>query len=176
MPSFNPGRPASEKDIATLLNGAPMFPAFPGLQLGQPIPGAQTTFSYSPTLGQAPGTGILTSTGAAVNNVTTARPFATGNLQTDAVTRTLLGSMAGRIYLVNAVAAGSLMASDSPKVGTGDYWTVSLNTTIPPVAGTFPGVPLNAGDVRILIMGPTTGWLQWISTTGTASLVCTELF
>lgn len=174
MPSTNPGRPQNEKDLVTLLNGAPMFPVFPGLQLGQLIPGSQQTLSYQ--LNQGPGTGILTSTGAAVNNVTTAVPFATGTLQPDNVTRTLAGSMAGRVYLVNAVAAGSLMASDSPKIGGPDYWTVALNTTVPPVAATFPGVPLNAGDVRILIMLPTTGWLQWISTTGTASLVCTELF
>jgi hypothetical protein len=174
MPSTNPGRPANEKDLVTILNGAPMFPAFPGLQFGQLIPGSAQTVTYA--LGQAPGTGILTSTGAAVNNVTTATPFATGALQTDGVSRALSGSMAGRVYLVQAVAAGSLMASDSPKVGTGDYWTVALNTVVPPVAGTFPGVPLNAGDVRLLIMGPTTGWLQWISSSGTASLVCTELF
>lgn len=175
MPSFNPGRPPSEKDLQTLLNGAPMFPAFPGLLLGQPIPGAQLKMSYA-TLGQAPGTGILTSTGVAVNNVTTVNPFATGNLDPGTNTRGLFGSMAGRVYLVNAVAAGFLMASDSPLVGSPAYWTVALNTTIPPLAGTFPGVPLNAGDVRILVMGPSTGWLQWISASGTASVVCTELF
>lgn len=175
MPSTNPSRPQNEKDLATLLNGAPMFPAFPGLQLGQPIPGAQLKMQYA-TLGQAPGTGILTSTGVAVNNVTTAVPFATGNLDTATNTRSLLGSMAGRVYLVQAIAAGFLMASDSPKAGQPDYWTVATQATVPPAAGTFPGVPMNAGDVRILIMGQTTGWLQWISSSGTASLVCTELF
>jgi hypothetical protein len=173
MPSTNPGRPANERDLATILNGAPMFPAFPGLQFGQLIPGTATPFTYS--LGKAPATGVLTSTGTAVNNVTTATPFATGQLDNNSQ-RALIGSMAGRVYLVNAVAAGSLMASDSPNVGVNSYWTVALNTTIPPVANTFPGVPLVAGDVRILIMAPTTGWLQWISTSGTASLVCTELF
>jgi hypothetical protein len=173
--STNPSRPAAEKTLLTLLNGAPMFPPFPSLQFGQLIPGSQTMSPYSTQI-QAPATGVLTSTGTAVNNITTATPFATGALQSDNVTRTLLGSLAGRVLLVNAVAAGSLMASDSPLVGNAAYWTVALNTTIPPTAGTFPGVPLNAGDVRLLIMGPTTGWLQWISTTGTASLVVTELF
>lgn len=171
--SFSPGRPPNERDLVTLLNGAPMFPAFPGLQFNQLIPGTATPYTYA--LGQAPATGILTSTGTAVNNVTTATPFATGNLNQNG-NRSLIGSMAGRVYLVNAVAAGSLMASDSPLVGQASYWTVALNTTVPPAANTFPGVPLNAGDVRILIMSPATGWLQWISTTGTASLVCTELF
>ncbi len=171
--SLSPGRPPTEKDIALQLNGAPMFPQFPGLQFGQLIPGTNTQYTYA--LAQAPASGILTSAGAAVNNVSTATPFATGALDQNN-NRTLMGSMAGRVYLVNAVAAGSLMASDSPKVGQPDYWTVALNTTIPPLNGTFPGVPLSAGDVRILIMGPTTGWLQWISASGTASLVCTELF
>ncbi len=111
-----------------------------------------------------------------MNNVTTATPFATGTLDSVTNTRSTVGSMAGRVYLVNAAAAGSLMASDSPNVGQPDYWTVALNTTVPPASGRFPGVPLLAGDVRIIIMAPTTGWLQWISTSGTASLVCTELF
>lgn len=174
MPSSNPARPANEKDLVTLLNGAPMFPLFPGLANGQPIPGTPANVSY--LLGQAPGTGILTSTGVAVNNLTTATPFAQGTVNADGTTRQLLGSMAGRVYLVQAVAAGSLMASDSPLVGDPRYWTVALNTTVPPVAATFPGVPLNAGDVRILIMLSTCGWLQWISASGTASLVCAELF
>lgn len=173
MSQFSPGRPPNERDLLLLLNGAPMFPAWPGLQAGQPIPGAVTLYGYQP--GQAPATGIITSTGAAVNNVTTATPFAAGGVDSSG-NRTLQGSMAGRVYLVNAVAAGSLMASDSPLVGVPGYWTVALNTTIPPVANTFPGTPLNAGDVRIVIMSPTTGWLQWISASGTASLVCTEMF
>lgn len=171
--SLSPGRPPNERDIMLLTNGAPMFPAFPGLAQGQTIPGSTQLLSYA--LAQAPASGVLTSTGSAVNNITTATPFATGLLQPDGVSRSTQNSMAGRVYLVNAVAAGSLMASDSPLVGSPSYWTVALNTTIPPAANTFPGVPLLAGDVRIIIMGPTTGWLQWISTTGTASLVCTEL-
>jgi hypothetical protein len=171
--SLSPGRPPNERDLMLLLNGAPMFPTFPGLQFAQLIPGTNTQFTYQ--LGQAPATGVLTSTGAAVNNISTATAFATGALDQN-TNRTLMGSMAGRVYLVNAVAAGSLMPSDSPLVNDPRYWTVALNTTIPPVTNTFPGVPLSAGDVRILVMGPTTGWLQWISATGTASLVCTELF
>jgi hypothetical protein len=178
MPSTNPGRPANEKDLITITDGAPMFPPFPGFTFGQLIPGTATQFSYS-TLTPGPGTGVLTSTGAAVNNITTATQFATGVLQSDGISRSLVGSMAGRVYLVQCLAAGSLMASDSPLVGSPSYWTVAQNnssTVIPPAANTFPGVPMNTGDVRLLIMLPTTGWLQWISSTGTASLVCTELF
>jgi hypothetical protein len=175
MPSSNPSRPFNEKDLITITNGCPMFPLFPGLTNGATVPGTLSTQALA-ALGQAPGSGVLTSTGAAVNNVTTATPFATGTLNPDGVSRQLIGSMAGRAYLVNAVAAGSLMASDSPLVGSPAYWTVALNTTIPPAANTFPGVPLQAGDVRLVIMHSTTGWLQWISASGTASLVCTELF
>lgn len=175
MPSSSPARPAAEKTLLTILNGAPMFPPFPGLLFQQPIPGSQLTMPYAPALGQAPGTGILTSTGTAVNNVTTATQFAAGVLQPDGVTRTLLGSMAGRVYLVQAIAAGFLMGSESPKIGTGDYWTVATQTTVPPVGGTFPGVPLAAGEKCTIIMQPTQGWLQWISSSGTASLVCTEM-
>lgn len=174
MPSSNPGRPANEKDLIAQLNGCPMFPAFPGLQLGQLIPGSVAKVSYM--VGQAPATGIITSTGAAVNNITTATPFGQGTVQADGVTRSLLGSLAGRSLLVAASAAGYLMASDSPKVGTSDYWTVAPQATVPPVAGTFPGINLAAGDVRELIMLPTCGWLQWISATGTASLFVWELF
>lgn len=173
MSLYSPGRPSTERDLIQVLNGAPMFPLFPGISVGSLIPGTTNTLNYAP--GQAPATGILTSTGTAVNNITTATPFAVGNVDASG-NRQLQGSMAGRVYLVQAIAAGFLMASDSPLVGVPQYWTVATQATVPPAAGTFPGAPLNAGDVRLLIMGPTTGWLQWISSSGTASLVCTELF
>lgn len=173
MSVYSPGRPSTDRDVAQLLSGAPMFPAFPSLQMGQLIPGTTAQFNYLP--GQQPASGILTSGGTAVNNITTATPFAKGNVNASGQ-YDLQGSMAGRVYLVQCIAAGFLMASDSPKVGQGDYWTVATQATVPPAAGTFPGVPLAAGDVRVLMMAPTTGWLQWISATGTASLVCTELF
>lgn len=175
MASMNPGRPATEKDLTARLNGCPMFPAFPMLQPGQLIPGSTVLMSYA-ALGQAPASGVLTSTGTAVNNVTTATPFGTGALQADNVTRDLLGSLAGRVLLVSATAAGFLMASDSPLVGNNAYWTVATQATIPPAINTFPGVPCAALEVKLLIMLPTTGWLQWISTTGTASLIVEEMF
>lgn len=171
MSSYSPGRPATDRDIALLLNGAPMFPQLPGLAQGQLIPGTLLQTNYQP--GKGPASGILTSSGAAVNNVTTATPFATGNRNSDG-TYSTQGSMSGRVYLVQATADGALMASDSPLVGVSQYWTVALSSTIPPLAQTFPGVPMSAGDVRLLIMTQSTGWLQWVSALG--SLVCTELF
>ena len=160
MPSSNPNRPADMLALVAQLSGAPMFPAM----------------SPSLPLGSDPATGILTSTGTAVNNITTATPFATGTLGANGSTRKLRGSMAGRVFLVHAVASGFLMASTSPKVGYPSAFTVASTGTVPPVANTFPGVPLNAGDVREIVMGPQTGWLQWISSSGTASLIVWELF
>lgn len=174
MASSNPGRPPAVRDLMLILNGAPMFPPFPGLSTGQQIPSAPSTFPYSGLM-PAPGSGILTSTGTAVNNITTATPFAAGG-PTPSGPFALPGSMAGRAFYVQATAAGFLMPSDSPLVGNALYWTVATNVTIPPTAGTFPGIQMQANDVRELIMGQTTGWLQWISTTGTASLICTEIF
>lgn len=172
MSFYSPARPSTDRDIELMVNGAPMFPVFPGLQRGQLIPGTAQQFSYLP--GQQPESGVLTSAGTAVNNVTTALPFAKGNIN-GAGQYELQGSMAGRVYLVQATAAGFLLASDSPLVGSPSYWTVATQASIPPAANTYPGVPLNAGDVRLIIMAPSTGWLQWIATT-TGSLVCTELF
>jgi hypothetical protein len=174
MGSTNPARPAAEKTLLTQLNGAPMFPPFPGLGQGQLVPGNPSA-TMQTLLGVQPASGVLTSTGAAVNNLTTATPFAVTPVAADGFTRPLIGSMAGRVYLVHAIAAGFLMPSESPLVNDGRYWTVASTATVPPVVNTFPGVPMNAGDVRELVMLSTQGWLQWISASGTASLVCWEL-
>jgi len=149
MSAYSPGRPPNERDLVMLLNGSPQV------------------------------TGILTSTGSAVNNVTTATPFLTG-LQPDgsynaSVKNGVTASLAGRVLLIHAVAAGYLLPSSSPLVGSPTATTVATTGTIPPAANTFPGVPISAGDVRELIMQPNEGWLQWISSSGTASLVVWEL-
>jgi hypothetical protein len=125
------------------MNGGPMFPVFPGLVFGSTIPGTLYTLAYSQAA-QGPATGILTSTGTAVNNITTATPFATGLLDANGTTRMLNGSMAGRTYLVTAVAAGSLMCCDSPIIGTPAYWTVALNSTIPSGRCNVPGYPVGS--------------------------------
>jgi hypothetical protein len=176
MPSYHPIGPLNEKDLLSASMGGPMFPLFPGSVFGGLIPGTNNTFNYNITNVASPASGILTSTGTAVNNITTATPFAQGTLQNDGFTRTLQNTMAGRAYWLNAVAAGTLMVSDSPLINDNRYWTVALNTTVPPAAFTFPGIPMNAGDVRQVKMPSTCGWLQWISTTGTASLICVEAF
>lgn len=171
MASTNPARPAAEKTLMLQLNGAPMFPPFPGLAQGQPIPGNPIA-TMQTMLGLPPATGILTSNGTvAVNNLTTAVPFGVTPVMNDGITRPLVGSMAGRVYLVHAVVAGFLMPSESPLINDPRYWTVASTATIPPAINTFPGVPMAAGDVRELVMLSTQGWLQWL---GTGSCVLWE--
>lgn len=148
MSAYSPGRPPSERDLVLLLNGSP-----------QPL-------------------GVLTSTGTAVNNVTTATAFATG-LQPDgsfvaSVKNSKTSSLAGRVLLVSATAAGFLLPSASASMLSPNT-RVATTDTIPPAAETFPGVPIAAGEVKSLIMQSTEGWLQFISSSGTASLVVWEM-
>lgn len=143
-PSYSPGRPPSAKDLELLLNGDP-----------QPL-------------------GILTSTGTAVNNLTTTVPFNTGNLLPNGL-RTLSGSLAGRVLAVYATAAGFFLTSSTPLIAIPTVLTVATSGTIPPVVNTFPGVPISAGEVKFVTMSPTSGWFQWISTSGTASMVFLEM-
>jgi hypothetical protein len=147
MPSYNPGRPPSYQDLNLNLHGDP-----------QPL-------------------GILTSSGSTVpvNNVTTATPFKTGNLLADGVSRSLLGSLSGRVLLVAATAAGVLLTSSSPQISVSTVTTVALWTTIPPLANTFPGVLINTNEIKDLTMLPGSGWLQWLSNSGSASLIVWEL-
>lgn len=176
MASTNPARPAAEKTLITQLNGAPMFPPFPGLAQGQLIPGNPVQPTQT-MLGLQPATGILTSNGTvAVNNITTANPFGVSPPAADGFTRPLLGSLAGRVFLVQATTAGYLMPSESPLINDPRYWTVAQQATIPPLAATWPGVAFAAGDARELVMLPTQGWLQWISAGVTGSLICWENF
>lgn len=150
QPTWLPGRPPNVLDVERTLNGSP-----------QPL-------------------GILTSTGTAVNNVTTATPFAQtprGPQATAAVDvpANLADTLAGRTLLVSATAAGFLLPSTSASIGVPTVTTVATTATIPPAANTFPGVPIAAGEVKLLIMRATEGWLQFISSSGTASLVVWEL-
>jgi hypothetical protein len=158
MSVYSPGRPPNERDLILLLNGSPQISAANG--------GAR---------------GILTSSGSAVNNVTTATPFNTG-LQPDGSyspsvkNGTASASLAGRVLAVHATAAGffapaSWATMGNPNVGP----DVATTATIPPAAGTFPGVPIAAGEIKLVIMLPGEGWLQFISSSGTASLVVWEL-
>lgn len=141
-------RPPSVRDITLAINGDP----------GEPI-------------------GYLESTGttAPVNNVTTATPFAQGRLDVSvAGGRALDGSLAGRVLLLQAVAAGLILTSASASM-VGPNKTVALQGTIPPAAGTVPGVLLQATERVLLIMHPLRGWLQWVGNAGAADLIVWEI-
>lgn len=141
-------RPYNEKDIITDINGDPLF------------------------------LGALVSTGAAVNNATTATPFfftpkqALANPSTGPIN--LDGTLAGMTLLLQTTAAGLIKTSTSASM-TGPNLIIAQQTVLPPVAGTAPGVALASGERVLLIMMPTRGWLQWLPLSGSASLLVWEL-
>lgn len=146
--SNNNYRPPTDKDAIIQINGSP-----------QPL-------------------GIITSSGAAVNNSTTATPFfqnpSTPLEPIGSVPVPRLGTLAGKVLCLSATAAGFVLASTRPEIGNPNVITVATNGTIPPAAATFPGVPVAALTPVYITMQATEGWLQFIPTTGSASLMVWE--
>ncbi len=135
-----PARPASERDLVLVTNGSPIF------------------------------LGALVSTGAAVNNLTTANPFNSAALN-PAVTPAVPGfapnftnTLAGKTLLLQSTAAGLILPSTGPSMVPVANVTlvIALQSVLPPVAGTAPGVALVSGERVELIMLPNEGWLQWL--------------
>lgn len=122
-------RPFNEKDLITATNGDPLF------------------------------LGVLVSTGAAVDNSTTATPFST---------------LAGKTLLLQTTAAGSIRTSAAPLSASGTT-ILALQSVVPPVVGTEPGPVLISGERVELIMLPLNGWLQWLPTSGAGNLFVWEL-
>lgn len=141
MPSYNPGRPPNERDILLNINGDFIF------------------------------LGVLVSTGAAVNNATTATPFnhsppAAGSLN---------GTLAGRTLVLQASAAGVFLTSRSASISVPSVQTVALQSVIPVAVNTAPGFAIGASpDARVITMMPGSGWLQWLPLTGSANLFVWE--
>jgi hypothetical protein len=144
MPSSSPGRVAAEKTLLLTLNGDPQF------------------------------LGLIQSTGSAVNNASTTTPFNTGTLQADGFSRSLVGSLAGRVLLLQTTAAGLVLASPSPLINDQRAQTVAQQTA-PVAASAAPGVALASGERVIITMLPTSGWLQWLPVSGSANLFVWEL-
>ena len=166
MTANSPGRPNSEKTIVMRSNGSPQLPL-----LGVVLPALPQTPNSKGGVA-----GFLTSTGAAVNNVTTATPFATGSADGGITFRLNQNSLAGRVLTVSANAAGFFIASPSPLMNNPNTtWIVASTATVPPAAGTWGGIPIQANEVKSLIMAPDEGWLQWISSAGTATLWVWEM-
>lgn len=130
--------------------------------------------------------GALTSSGSTnvVNNLTTATPFNQTPQGAAAVSSpnnptNLAGTLAGRLLLLQAVGAGVFMSSASNVVvvnPNNPNAVVALQSVLPPVAGTAPGVALAAGDRVYYTMGTEEGWLQWLSLSGSASLLVWESY
>lgn len=134
---YTPGRPPTDRDVSLSLNGRMTY------------------------------LGVLVSTGAAVNNATTATPF---NYE-DSATVT---SLKGRTLLLQPTAAGHILASTSAEISVPTVTTVAV-FTVPPAAATAPGVKLQAEERVEFIMAPSDGWIQWIPTTGSANCFVWEL-
>lgn len=133
---YTPGRPATDRDIALTLNGKMTY------------------------------LGVLVSTGAAVNNATTATPF---NFEDSATVVTLKG----KLLLLQPTAAGHVLTSTSASF-VPPLLTVAVFTV--PVAGnTSPGVKLQAEERAEFYMSPTEGFLQFIPTSGSANCFVWEL-
>lgn len=144
-------RPVNEKDLITKTNGDPVF------------------------------LGMLVSTGAAVNNVTTATPFnaaGRGPNGADGFPVNLDGTLAGKTLLLQTTAAGLIKTSNNPNMTVGSVSgqnIIALQSVVPPLAGTEPGVALASGERVELIMMPLNGWLQWLPVSGSANCLVWEL-
>lgn len=114
--------------------------------------------------------GVLLSTSAtSVNNATTAVPFNTPSTAPNAGTQ---GSLAGKVLLLQANAAGYILPGEDATV------TIVAQGTTPqlsPPPLSIPGVYIGTQERVEITMGPTTPYLQWKSASGTGSLFCWEM-
>lgn len=149
---MGPGRPPNEKDLFQQTNGSPLY------------------------------LGIIVSTGAATNNATTATPFnqtplgpaATSNTSTNPANYT--NTLAGKMLLVQTTAAGLILPSAASSMSiTTTSNIIALQSVVPPLVGTIPGVALISGERVIVTMMPTEGWLQWLPLSGSGNLLVWEL-
>jgi len=129
--TYAPLRPPTERDTIHLLNGAPIY------------------------------LGALVSTGAAVNNATTATPFNASAT----TTASLSGTLAGKVLLLQPTGAGLISPATSTTL------TIAVQTTIPPLLGTTPGFLIQNASAQIIVMRPDTGWLQWLPSASSNLLV-----
>lgn len=130
---MGPGRPSNERDTVQFLNGCPVF------------------------------LGTLVSTGAAVNNLTTATPFSSAVSGVAPGTLNWASTLAGKMLLLQSTSAGFLLPSGSNVV------------TITNQSGIQPGVLVASGAAQIILMRSDFGWMQWLSSGGSGNLLVWEL-
>jgi hypothetical protein len=131
-----PARPYTEFDLLQALDGQPQY------------------------------LGVLVSTGAAVNNATTATPFnqtpqGAQNPSSPGTTQlpgNNAGTLAGKVLLLQTTAAGFVLAGASPAI------TIT-NQTLPTGMGLIPGTALASGERVIITMLSSYGYLQWLPAT-----------
>jgi hypothetical protein len=128
-----PGRPPNERDTVQFLNGCPVY------------------------------LGTLVSTGAAVNNLTTATPFLSAVTGVAPGTINWASTLAGKMLLLQSTAAGLLLPSGSNVV------TMTVQT------GAMPGVLVASAVAQIILMRQDFGWLQWMPSSGSGNLLVWEL-
>lgn len=109
--------------------------------------------------------GVIVSSGAAVDNSTTATPFNN---------TTATGSLSGKCLLVQPTAAGHILGA-SGAIGSAGVLTVTTFSSTTPAAGTSPGVKVQSEERVPFFMLPGNGYLQFIPTSGSANLWVWEL-
>ena len=149
-----PARPANERDLILNINGSPRF------------------------------LGVLVSTGAAVDNQTTAKPFnfqPLGPTASAGSPANFTNTLAGKTLVLQSSAAGlirparSTSASSSVALAASPTLTlVALQSVIPVAINTEPGIALAAGERVYVTMMSDEGWLQWLPLTGSANLFVWE--
>lgn len=111
---------------------------------------------------------LVGAAGVVVNNATTATPF--NATQTNAPL--LNGTLAGKLLMLQPLAAGLVLASTVPTlIANPAAPLIALQSVIPPLSGTTPGVALANGSTSFLLMRPDQGWIQWLSSAGGNLLV-----
>lgn len=137
-----PARPYTERDTSQALNGAPIF-------LGT----------------------LVSASGGAVNNLTTATPFnqvGLGPVGSVASPINFQNTLAGKMLLLQPSTNGLILPAASVVL------TIAQQST-PVLAGTAVGVAIGQGERIELLMMPNMGWLQWLPLSGAGSCFVWEL-
>lgn len=118
------------------------------------------------------GTLVSSGTTVGVNNATTATPF---NLPGAAAVQGQQvqnkSSLAGRVLLLQPLQSGLILPSDSVTI------SIIQQTGTPSLVAPFayPGIAITSGERVILTMQPTQPYLQWLSSSGSATCLVWEL-
>lgn len=97
--------------------------------------------------------GVLVSTGAAVNNATTATPFSTG--MPGAAATNFLNTLSGKTLLCVPSAAGYVLPAPSSAL-------VIAPMSLPIAVNATPGISVSESEWVKIEMQPGSGWLQWL--------------